>query len=148
MRSVTLPTAVVCLLTAVSGRADLPLSEFRAHRATLQKELNGVLVLFAASEQGEALNGFRQESNFYYLTGWKEPSGILLMTPKQATLFLPHHNPHAERYEGRHLSAEDPDVKERTGFDRVLPAEKFESEFAAALSDATRVYALPSDANY
>ncbi|HZU27733.1 MAG TPA: Xaa-Pro peptidase family protein [Bryobacteraceae bacterium] len=148
MKSALHRTALVCLFAAVAARADLPVSEFRAHRAEVQKDLDGVLVLFAAAEDGDALSGFRQESNFYYLTGWKEPSAILLMTAKQATLFLPRHNAKKERYEGRHLSAEDPDAGAKAGFDNVLPAEKFESEFAAALGAASHVYALPSDPHY
>ena len=143
-----LRVALISLLAAASLRAALPVAEFQAHRAKVQKDLDGVLVLFGATDSGEALEGFRQESNFYYLTGWTEPSAILLLTAKQATLFLPRHNEHAERYEGRHLSAEDADAKARTGFDDVQPLEKFESDLAAALSTSAKVYALPSDANY
>ena len=139
--------AVFCLLASASLHAALPLSEFQAHRAKVQKDLDGVLVLFGAADTGEALYGFRQESNFYYLTGWSEPSGILLLTGKRATLFLPRHNPVAERYEGLHLSAEDAEAKTRTGFDDVQPTEKFESEFAAALATSEKIYALSSDPN-
>ena len=143
-----LRAALFSLLAVSSLRAALPLAEFEAHRATVQKDLDGVLVLFGAIDSGEALSGFRQESNFYYLTGWREPSAILLLTAQRATLFLPRHNEHAERYEGRHLSAEDPDAKSRTAFDDVQPVEKFEAEFAAALSNNAKLYALPSDPDY
>jgi len=144
MIRVLLLTAALC----VSAFADLPLAEFGAHRAAVQKDLDGVVVLFAAPEPEEALSGYRQESNFYYLTGWKEPSAILILTAKQATLFLAHHNAVMERYTGRKLSAEDPEAKARTGFDNVLPIEKFESEFARAMGEGDRIYALPEDAHY
>ncbi|MGD0434936.1 MAG: Xaa-Pro peptidase family protein, partial [Bryobacteraceae bacterium] len=59
-------------------------------------------------------------------------------------LFLPRHDEHAERYQGRRWSAEDAGVQSATGFERVLPVEKFEAELDKALDAHENLYALPS----
>ncbi len=140
--------AVLCAIACAeiaSSIPPIPKDEYRARRGALRKELEnkGTLILAAAPTTGEELFGFQQEPNFLYLTGDDQPGAVLLMTGASEALFLPHHNEREERYEGRRLSAEDPGVNERTGFDRVLPIEKLESELARALETAPGVYALP-----
>src|SRR6185437_11719523 len=90
------------------------------------------------------VNRFRQETNFYYLTGWTEPDARLLITHDEEILFLPHHNERKELYVGRHASAEDADVQERTGFEKVMPLEKFEQQLRSALDSGPDVYAVES----
>ena len=85
---------------------------------------------------------FEQEPNFYYLTGWVQPGAVLLITPSQAILFLPHHDTKRELYTGKRSSTEDPDVHALTGFEAVLPVEKLETELDKALSAHAKVYAL------
>ena len=41
-----------------------------------------VLVLFGNKESEDLHYGFYQDTNFYYLTGWEEPGGILILTPE------------------------------------------------------------------
>jgi len=130
-----------CLCVA----AAIAPAEFAARRASLEKQLDATLVLFGKTEAGEELDGFHQEPNFYYLTGWSEPGAAVLFTHTGATLFLPAHNEARERYTGRHASAEDAGVRERTGFDNVLPLGRFESELAKALETSEKLYALPDD---
>ncbi len=94
-------------------------------------------------EGNDELYGFVQEPNFYYLTGWTEPGAILLLTPSRETLLLPHHDDRRERYTGKRGSAEDRNIASLTGFDEVLPIEKFEAALANALDTVEKVYALP-----
>src|SRR5690349_7181804 len=86
---------------------------------------------------------FRQESNFYYLTGWTEPGARLLITHDDEILFLPHHSDVIERFTGRRTSAEDAGAKEKAGFQFVFPIEKFEAQLLKALDSAPDFYALP-----
>lgn len=141
MRAVAL-SLFVCL----SGPAAIAPAEFAARRAALQKDLDGTLVLFGHTDSGNGLAGFQQEPNFYYVSGWTEPGAILLLTHSTAALFLPAHDEKTERYTGRHLAADDPDARARTGFDTSLPLSRFESEFAKALETGQAVYALHNDA--
>jgi len=125
--------------------APISPAEFAERRAALEKRLDGTLVLFGRGESNEGVDGFHQEPNFYYLTGWSEPGAAVLFTHTGATLFLPGHDAVEERYTGRHSAAEDADVHTRTGFDTVLPLARFESEFAKALGTSEYVYALTGD---
>ncbi len=99
---------------------------------------------FCSKDSAEAYDQvfrFEQEPNFYYLTGWSEPGAVLLLTPSDEILFLPRHDERAERYSGKRTSAEDADAHAVTGFEKVLPIEKLESELDLALSSHARIYA-------
>jgi Xaa-Pro aminopeptidase len=133
--------AALLVLASVCA-AKFPAEEYRARRANLRKDLNGVVVLFAHTEGRDQIYRVTPEPNFYYLTGWAEPGARLLITPAREMLFLPHHNERLEHYEGRRASAEDKDAKTVTGFEEVLPMEKFESELDAALANYESLYAL------
>ena len=118
------------------------MDEYRERRANLRKTLPGVLVLFGHTEARDQIYRVTPEPNFYYLTGWTEPGARLLITPTREVLFLPHHNERLEHYEGRRSSAEDRDARTLTGFEDVLPVEKFESELDKALDSNQALYAL------
>jgi Xaa-Pro aminopeptidase len=121
----------------------MPLDEFKTRRANLRSSFDGVLVLFGRVEGRDEVYRATEEPNFYYLTGWSQPGARLLVTPTRELLFLPHHNERAERFQGKRSSAEDADVRALTGFDEVLPIEKFESELDRALSEHDKLYVLP-----
>jgi len=125
--------------------AKVPLEEFRARRAALRQSLggasDGVLLLKGQAEAYDPIFRFEQEPNFYYLTGWSEPGAALLLTPADEILFLPSPNERAQKYSGKHTSAQDPDAHAVTGFEKVLPIEKLEAELDQALSSHSRIYA-------
>ena len=132
------------LLSPLATAGSIPTPEYATRRAALRKDLQGTVVLFGRREGNDDPYAFIQEPNFYYLTGWTEPGAILLITPNQDTLFLPHHNERGEKFTGPRPSAEDHNVQSLTGFDRVLPVEKFEAALDQALDAAEPVYALPN----
>ena len=136
------------------------LGQYRARRVELRKSLrDGVIVLFGRAEQDEDLRtGFFQESNFYYLTGWREPGAILVLAPlpedaqapafaarerlPREILFLPSRNPEMEKWTGRKTAPDDLNAREITGFDAVMPAEKFEAQLRDLLEAYARIYTL------
>ncbi len=126
--------------------AKMPHEEFLARRASLRKSLDGVMVLFGRVEGRDEVYRTEQDPNFFYLTGWSQPDARLLLTSTRELLFLPHHNERNERFQGRRSSAEDPDVHTLTGFEEVLPIEKFEAELDKALSAEEKLYAPPNQA--
>ena len=166
MRPVRVLAAV--LITSALGMAapvriaDPHMAEqYHARRADLRKALpDGITVLFGHTEslEEDLRTGFFQEANFYYLTGWREPGAILLLAPlpedpkapgydakaklPREILFLPERNPDQEKWTGRKLGPSDPDVKGVTGFDAVMPAEKFEAELHTVLEAYARLYTL------
>jgi len=140
-----------CALLAAEPRAPAATAEeYRARRVELSKRLhNGVLVLFGHTEKGEEniRTGFLQEPNFYYLCGWEEPGAILLLTPSaddqpHDILFLPRREPDQEKWTGRKAGPDDPGIAAHTGFDTVLPTERFEAELYKQLEHYSRVYTL------
>lgn len=142
MRRFALVWFFVCIAAGLANTAGIPLDEFRARRANLRKNLDGTVLLFGKTTEGEGLFGFFQEPNFYYLTGWNEPGAVLLATRSGEILFLPHRNERVERYTGHRASAEDANVQAVTGFDTVMPMERLESQLGRALESAENVYTL------
>jgi Xaa-Pro aminopeptidase len=121
-------------------------SVYHARRVALSAKLHGgVAVLFAAEEPALDFMPYRQDSDFYYLTGWNEPGAALMIvadaehaTPARTykeILFLPTRNPVMERYTGAKLGAESPDAAQTAGVDQVEP-------MSALAQDLNRMAAL------
>src|SRR6516162_6400779 len=72
-----------CLSSLSASALDRqPNEDYRARRLALAQKLNGgIAVIFAAteSEGPNATNGFRQDNNFFYLSGSTEPGAALLI---------------------------------------------------------------------
>jgi Xaa-Pro aminopeptidase len=138
---------VLCLaVLALPLFADgIPRQEYRERRAKLQQSLEGVMVLFGADERDELRDGFFQENDFLYLSGWRSPGAILLLTPKEEILFIPPRNLRQENYTGRKLGPDDADAAEKTGFAKVLPSYALQSNFLRVLETSRRVYVKPAD---
>src|ERR1700687_936696 len=56
-------------------------ADYHARREALAKKAGGIVLLFAPLEGADAVYGFRQEDNFYYLSGLTEPGIALLLAP-------------------------------------------------------------------
>jgi Xaa-Pro aminopeptidase len=110
-----------------------PNADYHARREALAKKAGGVVVLFAATENDgpNDLYGFRQDDNFYYLSGLSEPGAALLIAPAAEAkgdtparsyteiLFVPPRNLTQENWTGPKLGAENPEAPKITGFDHV-----------------------------
>ncbi len=141
--------AFLLLTTTLASAVERqPNADYRARRQALAARTNGgAVVLFAATENAgpNALYGFRQDDNFYYLTGWAEPGGALLIAPAveakgsiparpyTEVFFLPQRNATQERWTGPKLGPGDANASEITGFDRVLPLDAMRDELARIL---------------
>lgn len=119
--------------------------EYQKRRADLRQSLDGAMVLFGAVESDDLHNGFFQESNFLYLSGWREPGAVMLLSPKEEILFLPPRDPQQEIFTGRKLGADDADAAAKTGFAKVLPRAALESQFTHLIETSAKLYALPGD---
>lgn len=117
-------------------------NDYRERRMALAKLMeNGTLVLFAPTEAEGPNNlfGFRQNDDFYYLTGWAEPGAAILISgatdshPYTEILFLPAHNVTQEKWTGPKLGPENPDAPKVTGFDRVEVLDKIHDELVKIL---------------
>jgi Xaa-Pro aminopeptidase len=132
------------------------LSAFHERRVRLVQETGGtgVIVLFGYREQdiGVATTPFRQNENFYYLTGWNEPDAMLMLVPKagkaaggnveieKEILFIPPHDFSQEKWMGPKLGPDDADATARTGFPMVRSNTLFKSELDEALKSFSKIY--------
>jgi Xaa-Pro aminopeptidase len=119
---------------------SVPKAEYRTRRVALAAKLEGggVAVVFAAEEPVLDFMPYRQDEDFYYLTGWNEPGAALIIIgpgPERTTrlgdlvpahgysefLFLPARNLIVEKYTGAKMDAQSSGVAAETGFDKVMP---------------------------
>ena len=148
-----LASFAACLfsLTAASFGFDRQSNaDYHARREALARKVGGVVVLFAATENDgpNDLYGFRQDDNFFYLSGVNEPGAALLIasaseaksdTPARSyseILFLPPRNLTQEKWTGPKLGAENPEAPKITGFDRVEDMGQLPDEVARFVTGA------------
>jgi len=131
--------AVFCFSCICHALDSVPKSEYRQRRVALASKLEGgVAVLFAAEEPVLDFMPYRQDEDFYYLTGWNEPGASLVIIgpgPERVTrlgntvpaheyreiLFLPARDAVTEKYTGVKMDAATPGVAEKIGVDAVMP---------------------------
>ncbi len=130
-RNVALLLLAVCLAAPfLCALEKQPASVYHQRRVALAEKLKGgVAVLFAAEEPLLDFMPYRQDSDFYYLTGWTEPGAALLVVADASQaqiprsykeiLFLPTRDLHMEKYTGVKLDAATPGVEKTTGVDHV-----------------------------
>lgn len=132
---------VVLLGVVAAGAMDgVPKAEYRQRRVALAAKLHGgMAVLFAGDEPLLDFVPFRQDADFFYLTGWTEPGAALVVidagpqavvarvgnvVPAHAyreILFLPERDPVMEKYTGAKMDATTSGVEGSTGVDEVMP---------------------------
>lgn len=90
---------------------------------------------------------YRQDSDFFYLTGVTEPQVVAVLTPHDAehrfTLFWPRRDPERERWDGPRLGMEE--AQRRYGATAIYPLDELEERLPALTARATHlVYSLGS----
>lgn len=118
----------------------LPKDFHESRREALRAKMptNSVAVIFANPLRNRANDVdyvFHQDPNFYYLTGYREPNGVLvLFSDMQQTedgktynemLFVQKKDKRAEQWDGKRLGIEG--AKSELGFNRVMNGEDFKS---------------------
>ncbi len=109
-----------------------PTPIYHARREALAQKLNGgIAILFAADEPALEYQDYRQDEDFYYLTGWNEPGAALLIEsaadahdqvparPYREVILLPIRDLRMERFTGVKLDASAADAPKITGVDEV-----------------------------
>jgi Xaa-Pro aminopeptidase len=124
----------VLLLAPLFAKAADSAPDYRARRVHLAEKLKGgIAILFAAAEPRSNLLSYRQDSDFFYLTGWNQPFAALYIQSAMAAednnperkyreiLFLPSRNLRGELYTGVKLDAATPNAPAITHVDEVKP---------------------------
>jgi Xaa-Pro aminopeptidase len=84
---------------------------------------------------------FRQDSDFYYLTGFEEPEAIAVLKPNgetRYTLFVRPRDPEREIWDGRRAGVEG--AKTEFGADEAFPIVEFDEKLNGILDGAEKLY--------
>jgi Xaa-Pro aminopeptidase len=85
---------------------------------------------------------FRQDSDFFYLTGFSEPDALLLLVPGrehgQEILFCAERDQHAERWDGERLGPER--ATQNLGVDDAFPVTDMDDILPGLLEGRERIY--------
>jgi Xaa-Pro aminopeptidase len=124
--------SVWILTAAVSGAfshptpapaADIPVEVYRQRRERVLNSLEGCLAVVSAQGGVSGVTeDFRQDGDFFWLTGINEPDAHLILAPRsrytKTTLYLKSRDPEAERWTGPRDPV-SPALLSRYGVDRV-----------------------------
>lgn len=121
------------------------LSPFTQRRASLAARLGteGVLVLSSARESarnGDVLHPFRQDSDFYYLTGCEEPESVLVVLggdSPRTVLFLQEKEVEREVWEGPRLGTQG---ALKLGVDEAYPIDELATRLPPLMMDRSQLH--------
>ncbi len=118
--------------------------EYQSRRKRLAEKLSkdSIAIIPAAQEvlrNGDAHYRFRQDSNFYYLTGLHEPDALLIITSdKESILFNRPRNPSEELWTGKRLGQEG--AMQQLGMDAAYALEQMDTELPKLFSGKSTIY--------
>ena len=148
--------SVLLLLLIAAQAAHAMDSEYHQRRVKLAAQLHGgAAVVFAAHEPPLEYQDYRQDEDYYYLTGLQEPGGALLVIgegpatttrlgtvvpahPYREILFLPMRNLVREKYTGEKTDAATPGAAALLGVDEVMPLASLPGFFGGFLGEDAR----------
>ena len=130
--------------------AELPKEEFgeRRTRVFTQMQPNSALLLFSEIEKrrnNDCSYPFRQDSYFWYLTGFNEPNAALLLLKteqaEKAIIFLRPRDPLLEMWNGRRLGVER--APQHLNVNEAYSIEEFAIVLPKILKNLTALYYVP-----
>ena len=115
--------------------------DYSARRQALAKRIpSGCIAIIPAAHEvlrnGDAHYRFRQDSDFYYLTGFNEPDALLLITSGEEStslLFNRPKNPAEEQWTGTRLGQEG--ARRALGVDEAYPLTALDTRLPELLAD-------------
>ncbi|MDA1234296.1 MAG: Xaa-Pro peptidase family protein [Acidobacteria bacterium] len=150
--------ALLLLLAVVGSAVERePLEVFRERRERLAVEKPDGVIILLGLEEDEGRPGpsrFRQQNEFYYLTGWNAPGAAALLLPARVgkayreMLFLPRRDPHEEAWRGARVNPNSKEASRLSGFADVRSRADFEKVLSKELRSYAAAYgvtSLPSD---
>lgn len=130
--------------------AELPKEEFgeRRTRVFTQMQPNSALLLFSEIEKrrnNDCTYPFRQDSYFWYLTGFNEPNAALLLLKteqaEKAIIFLRPRDPLLETWNGRRLGIER--APQQLNVNEAYSIEEFATVLPKILKNLNALYHVP-----
>ena len=131
----------------ISHRMSISKSEFARRRKNLMAlmDANSIAIIPAAREQvrsRDTEHPYRQDSDFYYLSGFTEPDAVLVLLPGrrhgQFVVFCRERDTMQEMWHGRRLGPEG--VCETHGADDAVPIRDIDDILPGLIEGRERVY--------
>lgn len=121
-------------------------SLYKARRETLLNQIDeGVIILSAATLQTRSNDTeypFRQDSNFYYMSGFLEDNSYMVLSKKDGIsktyFFVQKKEPEMELWIGKRLGVEE--AKECFSFDEIYSSDTFFEKLEELLSGVENIY--------
>jgi Xaa-Pro aminopeptidase len=115
-----------------------PIEEFAARRAAVMDRIGDAIAVVQGAPEMSAEVAFRQNNQFFYLTGVEVPRAILVIDGKarKSSLYLP--PPRRERYNGPELGPGEPAAK-ITGIESVVERDTFGAALARFNDEGRRL---------
>ena len=118
---------------------------------SLNAESNSCAAIFVSNRElirnSDVLHKFRQESNFYYLSGFDEPDSIILIRPNHTDeyiMFVRPHDPEMAIWVGPRAGIDG--VQESYGANAAFPIHTFAEKINELLSEVDDIfYGIGSD---
>ena len=146
--------ALCIALFAGPGRADGRHSwqDYQQRRLDLARAHPGGVIVLLGYGEGvvqTSRSAFRQENNFYYLSGWNEPGAALVLLPPEGdnpahreVLFIPRGDALQERWTGPRIAPATPTPESNTGFAVLKPVSELASFLRREMRPHQRLYSL------
>lgn len=126
----------------------ITLSEFQERRARLlsQCEPNSICVIAAhrlVTRSNDTEYSFRQNSDFWYLTGFNEPEAVLVLSNKpdntvSSVIFVQESDAHAEIWHGRRLGVSN--AVNKLGIDAAFDADDVDEQLSELIDGHAHIY--------
>lgn len=121
-------------------------SEYRQRRQQVMDKIGGGTAIFRSAPMAVMHNdveyAFRQDSSFFYLTGFNEPNAVAVLAPHheehQFVLFVRPKDIERETWSGVRAGVEL--AKEKYGADEAFPIEELDEKLPEYLENADRIY--------
>ena len=121
-------------------------AEYRQRRELLMSKIGKGVAIFRSAPTSVMHNDveyvFRQDSDFYYLTGFNESEAVLVLAPNHPehrfVLFVQPKDPKIETWTGYRLGVEG--AKEKFGADEVYPINELDEKLPQYLAKSDRIY--------
>ncbi|VEP16040.1 Xaa-Pro aminopeptidase [Hyella patelloides LEGE 07179] len=120
--------------------------EYQQRRQRLMEKVGNGTAIFRSAPMAVMHNdveyNYRQDSDFYYLTGFNEPEAVAVFAPHHKKhrfiLFVQPKDPEKETWTGYRCGVEA--AKERYGADEAYPITELDEHLLKYLIDADRIY--------
>jgi len=119
-----------------------PPEEFSSRRSRVMDQIGDAVVVMQGATEYAGYIKFRQNAQFFYLTGVEVPRAILLMDGRsgESTLYLQPRNERAEASEGPVLVPGEHAIR-LTGIERVVDRDRFGGDLEMVGAEGRAIYA-------